>query len=234
MGKKRRFGGKRKTFGGSPAKGGIHKWKWFICLILLVLLAGYSYMYTEKVIKPAMTAMAKLKAKSVMTLVVNQSVQEKFSEDIDASQLLEVQSDSQGKVTMMRSDTVAMNRIASDLNDIILKKFKHLEPTVIQVPMGALLGSEIFSQFGPSVSLKILPLGTAKVDFKTKFENTGINQSHYEVYLDVATQAEVIMPFLSHKIEINTVVPIVETVLMGDTPQTYIHVPEDRALEALD
>lgn len=224
--------GRRRT-GAARKKGGVQKWKWFVCLMVLMLLSGYLLIYANSVMKPAMTAMAKLKAKSIITLVVNQSVQEKFAEDIDPSKLLDVKIDGQGKVAMIRSDTVEMTRIASDLNDLILKKFKELKPTVITVPLGSVLGSEILSQFGPSVHLKIYPLGTSKVDFKTDFESTGINQSHYKIYLEVHSQAEVVAPFLSHQIKTSTVVPIGETVIVGDTPQTYINVPENRALEAL-
>ena len=64
------------------------------------------------------------------------------------------------------------------------------------------------------------------VDFFSEFKQAGINQTIHRIYVKVDTKVQVIIPFSNKFVEIGSEVPIAETIIVGDVPDTYIYVPD--------
>ena len=206
--------------------------KWFIIFIILLVIFGYSFFFMVRVVKPSLSGIGETRARVMVTQAINEVVREKFMEDIESAKLLDIRTNEEGKVTMVQADSVAMTRLSYDLAARIQKHIKDLDKDKVLVPIGAILGSELLAQTGPCVTLKVLPLGSTSVKFNTEFEETGINQTKYKVYLEVDTNARVMVPFASNEIDVHTTLLISETVIIGDVPQTYIMVPEEDVLDS--
>ncbi|MEA4986632.1 MAG: sporulation protein YunB [Anaerovorax sp.] len=206
----------------------------FLCLILIFLLLIYCTFFFLRVIKPAITSVSEMRVKAIVTQTINEAIREKFIEDINAGQLLEIKFDKDGKITLVQADTVAMNRLSADMTVRIQKKLMDLRNTKIQLPIGSLMGSQILSQMGPKFNLSILPMATTEVNFKTEFESTGINQTRHRVYLEVNSNAKVLVPFSSNKMKLKNTVLVAETIIVGDVPQSYIFVPEKSILDVVN
>ena len=201
--------------------------KWFICLILSGSMLIYAVLYTANVVKPAMESVASLKVESMLIDAVNEAVRNNFLENEDAENLLIINKDDTGKITMVQANTAGMNILAAELQGEILENMGKLQGEKVKVPLGTLLGSPIFSLAEIYVDLKVMPLGVGKVQFKTEFESTDINQSHYKVYLEVESQAKVEAPFSKEKVTTAATLLIAETIIIGDVPETYIFIPEN-------
>lgn len=205
--------------------------KYFLIIVLFFLLFIYSSFFFFRVVKPSIASVSEMKVKAIVTQTINDAIREKFIEDINAGQLLEIKNDKDGKITMVQADTVAMNRLAVDMTYRIQKKLTGLSNTKLQLPIGSLMGSQIFSQVGPKIDLSILPMATTEVNFKTEFESTGINQTRHRVYLEVNSSAKVLVPFSSDTMKLKNTVLVAETIIVGDVPQSYIFVPERNILD---
>ncbi|NLP30385.1 MAG: sporulation protein YunB [Clostridiales bacterium] len=205
--------------------------KWFVFFVILLVIFGYSFFFMEYVVKPNLAGIGETRARVMVTQAINEIVREKFMEDIESAKLLDIKTNEEGKVTMVQADSVAMTRLSYDLAARIQNHIKNIDKDKVLVPIGAILGSELLAQTGPSVAIKILPLGSTSVSFNTEFEETGINQTKYKVYLEVETNARVMVPFASNEIDVNTILLISETVIIGDVPQTYIMVPEEDIMD---
>lgn len=206
--------------------------KWFVCLILLLVLAVYSAVFTEKIIKPNLAAIAEVKVKSMMTRIVNEAVREQFVNDADVKGLLTIKTDQEGNITYVESNTTAMNALATNLTQAVQNQYKWEDASMLRVPAGSLMGSQILSQFGPYITLKVLPIGTSKVNFKTEFESMGINQTKYKVYLEMDSQARVLAPFSINNIDVKNTILIAEAIIVGEVPNSYINVPPGSAMDA--
>lgn len=202
-----------------------NKGKWFISLILLMVLTVYGLIFVEKVIKPTVAAIAEVKVKSIITQTINASIKEKFTLDTDINQLLNIQKDVDGNITYVEANAVAMNNLAAGLASATQDKFKNMEPQMVKIPVGSLLNSQVLSQVGPSVQLKILPIGMSKANFRTEFESCGINQTKYKVFVDFESQAKVLIPFSISNINVNNTILVAEAIIVGKVPNTYIQVP---------
>lgn len=203
-------------------------------MILIFVVCLYGAFFFAKVVKPSIASVAEMKVKAIVTQTINDAIREKFVEDINAGQLLEIKTDNEGKITMVQADTIAMNRLATDMTYRIQRKLTKLSNTKVQLPIGSLMGSQILSQVGPKIQLSILPMAATEVNFKTEFESSGINQTRHRVYLEVSSSAKVLVPFSSEKMQLTNTILVAETMIVGDVPQSYIFVPERSILDAVN
>lgn len=209
-----------------------HAGKWFIILVLLIVLAVYSVIYTEKIIKPNVAAIAEVRVKAIITNIVNDAVYDQFKSDAAFSELLTIKTDNEGNISFVEANTVAMNSLVTQLTKTVQQQYQTLDPVDLKVPVGSIVGSQILSQFGPYFDLKILPIGMSKFNYKTEFEGMGINQTKYKVFLVVDSQARVLAPFSINNINIGNTILIAEAVIVGRVPDAYINVPPGTAMDA--
>lgn len=202
--------------------------KRFLLLALLFVFVAYSVLFIDKIMKPNIASVAEVKVKSMITQIAIDSISECFSNDnVDYEELLVVKTDTNGKITMVESNTVLMNRLSTKISDTIQKKYQSLEPSKLKLSVGTIMGSQLLSQTGPYFNLKVLPIAVTKIKFITEFSEAGINQTMYKVFIETDTTARVMVPFMINNIDVKTQVPIVETLVVGDVPQSYIVVPKD-------
>ena len=123
---------------------------------------------------------------------------------------------------MVQSNTILMNQIASDVAIQIQNELKKAKTTTSYIPIGTALGSPILAKYGPQVKVSIEPIGTVNVNFSTKFEDAGITQTRHRIYLEVKAQVNVVIPLSTEPKEVKAHVPICETILIGEVPQSYV------------
>ena len=71
------------------------------------------------------------------------------------------------------------------------------------------------------------------MDFKTDFESSGINQTRHKIYLEAKTQVKVIVPLTTSIKEVKAQIPISETVIIGDVPNSYVNIPKEEVSSEL-
>ena len=59
-------------------------------------------------------------------------------------------------------------------------------------------------------------------DIKTEFESAGINQTVYRIYLNLECNVSILTSYKTIQETIQNQVLLVETVIMGDVPTTYL------------
>ena len=148
-------------------------------------------------------------------------------------QLMQVKTAGDGHVTMIQADMAAVNEVVSVLTGKIQTKIGELGEERINVPWGNVLGSQILTQMGPNMKMRVIPVGTAEVGFKTEFESSAINQTRHRIYLEVHCTARILAPFTMAKVETDSEILMAETVIVGDTPQSYVLVPEESILDVV-
>ena len=208
--------------------------KWFMCLVLLMYWLAYSVVFTEKIIKPNVAAIAEVKVKAMITQIVNDAVHNQFKTGAEVTELLTIKTDTEGNITYVESNTAAMNSLATELTQAVQQRYKWKDAVILDVPVGSIVGSQILSQMGPNIGLKVLPIGMSRANFKTEFESMGINQTKYKVYLQMDSQARVLAPFSINNIDVQNTILVAEAVIVGEVPSSYINVPQDTTIDPLN
>lgn len=203
-----------------------------LCLLLCGFLAILAFF--NGVLGPAFSSVAELQVRTMINRSINEAVAEEFMNEETGGQLMQMETASDGQVTMLQADMAAVNRMTSGLTGRIQEKISQMGEERLNIPLGSIFGSQILSQIGPSMNLRVIPVGTTDVSFKTEFESSGINQTRHRIYLTVNSTARILAPFTMAKVETENEILMAETVIVGDTPQSYVFVPEESILDGMD
>lgn len=198
----------------------------FTLIFILSVFIG-SFLYMDRSLRPTITVLAETKALELANRSINKSVAQMVEGKIDYEDLMNVKLDEKGNISFIQANTIMMNEIASDIALEIQDELKKVKSTSAYIPIGTALGSPILAQYGPQIKVSIEPIGTVSVDFKTNFESSGINQTRHTIYLEAKTKVKVVIPLTTSTKEISAKIPICETIIVGDVPQSYVNIPEE-------
>ena len=202
-------------------------------IFIMSILIG-SFIYVDNSLRPTITVLAETKALELANRSINKAVGDKVKEKINYSDLVYTKLDAQGKISMIQSNTIMMNQIASDVALEIQNELKQVKTTTSYIPIGTALNSPILARYGPQLKVSIEPIGTVSVDFKTSFESAGINQTRHTIYLEAKTQVKVVIPLTTSTKEVKVKIPICETIIVGEVPESYVNVPPEIVPDLLD
>ncbi|MFA5577521.1 MAG: sporulation protein YunB [Tissierellaceae bacterium] len=211
--------------------GGLRKRRFIIFIIIFLLFILYLYNYVDRNIKPTLVAVAEVRAKSVTTKAINDTIKSKIKEDINYENLILVKYDIDGRVSLMQANTILMNSIAADMALEVQEQLKNLSNSKVKIPLSNAFNRYILKL--PSLNLQIQPQGSVNVGFATEFEEAGINQTRHRIYLIVSTDIRIIVPLISKTINITSNIPIAETVIIGNVPEQYFTIPSKEYLDIL-
>jgi sporulation protein YunB len=185
-----------------------------LLLTITTVLTISSYYIVERNLKPTIIAMSENKARILATQAISEVANRNISKN-DYKDLVSVMTDKDGKVTMLKIDPILMNRLAGETTIAIQDKLTEIETSSIKVPIANVFGSQILANTGPSLSVRIQPIGAVKVDFKSDVEGAGINMTRHKIYLYVETNVRIIAPLIRNDVEVSTHVPISETIIVS-------------------
>lgn len=205
----------------------------FILIFIVSVFIG-SFIYVDNNLRPTITVLAETKAMELANRSINKAVGDIVKDKINYTDLIYTKLDSQGKISMIQSNSVLMNQVASDVALEIQNELKQVKTTTSYIPIGTALKSPILAKYGPQLKVSIQPIGTVSVDFKTSFESAGINQTRHTIYLEVKTQVKVVIPLTTSTKEVKAQIPICETIIVGDVPESYVNVPKELVPDLLD
>ncbi|QHI73164.1 sporulation protein YunB [Aminipila terrae] len=212
------------------------KWiKFVIAIIIMTIAAGGSGWRMIKVVRPSIESLAEIKAKEMVTYAINEATcKQFFKEATNVEDLLIINTDKEGSIELVQSNTVAMNILAAELGKEIKQMYRNMKPTVMKVPLGTILGSQLLSQTNLNVNMKVMPISVANIEFLSEFETQGINQTKYKVYLSLTSKVRVMAPFSSKTLEVHNVVLVSEAVILGKVPNSYVNVPKENLLDGVN
>lgn len=199
-------------------------------LIVLSVICAFSWFF-KTTIEPNLEDVGKMRARAMVTRMVNKAVNDQFKEELDTGDLIIRKTDERGQMEMLQANTKAINLLITEISKELQDEYMKMEPDRFQVPAGTVLGSKIFSQAGPNTELKIIPLSVSGIDFKTEFEAQGINQTKYKVYIILKSQVKVLAPFVSDTFDMSSTILVAEAVILGGVPDSYVQVPEEDILD---
>ncbi len=185
-----------------------------IFIIFLIIERIYSH------IEPVFESMCEEKAKSLATIITNQQTTIVMN-NYKYADLYSVEKDSNGNITLIKSNIAPINNMLSDLAERIQKEFNNVEKTNINIPIGNLAGTYFFSGSGINIPIQVLISGTIDTDVKSEFIDKGINQTLHRIYVVLSCKVKIITPIKKFEKEIINQFIIAEHVIIGNIPDSY-------------
>lgn len=177
----------------------------------------------NQIFTPAALATADSEIRARATEIINKTIIDQYTKNYNYQDVISIEKDSEGNIVMLKADTLKMNKIACGVSLDAQKQLTNLGYMGVKIPLGYLLQNNVLAYFGPSITIKMQPIGYIETKYISTFESAGINQTRQRIFVQVKTDVRVILPMRSNNITISNEVPIAETVIVGKIPETSIN-----------
>ena len=195
--------------------------RWGILLMLLVI--GAAVLLRTR-INPLTKELAQAKISDAASNVINRAVTQQIQQgDIRYEDMVELQRDNSGAITALTTNMQEMNRLKTQLLELLDDDIYSIEDDEISIPVGNLTGIQLLSGRGPSIPVKIVAVSSSDATFRGEFTDAGINQTIHRIMMEVSLDLIVLLPSGTVTDRVSSQVCVAETVLLGPVPETYAY-----------
>lgn len=193
-----------------------------ILLFCILILFVWAIIGIDQKLTPIVESIAETRAHLAVTRIVNQAVAMQTGSGLSYQDLVTVEKDAEGKISLIQPDTIKINQLMTAITADIENGLSSLASEGVEIPAGLLSGLTLLADMGPTITVGIQPIGAVDVDLKNEFVAVGVNQSKHSLSLATRVTVNVIVPFSKNVMEIENIFPLTESIIVGPIPNTYL------------
>lgn len=195
-------------------------------MLIVILFFVALIVAVEGNLSQTMLDMAYAQAYSMAVETLNRAVKDVTENGVGYEELIDMRLDGEGHVSLLRANTMRMNEIAAQTALKAEEELNSIKNQSVDIPLGAGLGVRFLSGFGPRIRVQILPVGAVHTSFDTQLETAGINQTRHKIFLTLRATVSLIIPTGSQLVEVESKIPIAESIIVGNVPQSFVDVTD--------
>ena len=207
--------------GGMCMRWRVRRFLWCVTLlavILLIVLLVFRSKY-----RLVIDDLAQTQVKNTTSDLTNDAIAKQIaSGDIQYDRIVFFEKDLDGRITALKTNMSEVNRLKTDILNIINDEILALDTSDIGIPLGSLFLPEILSGKGPAIPVHILSIRNSDANFVSHFSQAGINQTLHRLNMEVSIDVAVLVLGQTSSFTMTSEVVVAETVIVGDVPQTYL------------
>jgi len=186
-----------------------------VLLILLLSLRGkYRYVISD---------LAKTSVMNTTSDLTNDAIARQIATgEIAYDRIVFFEKDLEGRITALKTNMNEVNRLKTDILNIINDEILALDSSDIGIPIGSLFLPELFSGKGPAIPVHILSIRNSDANFVSSFSQAGINQTLHRLNMEVSIDVSVLVLGETSSFTMSSEVVVAETIIVGQVPQTYL------------
>lgn len=197
----------------------------FLFAIIAIVIVFNSFLYLlQKRIFPTVLDIAEIVMRSEAIKVINEETMRVYEENFNYDDIVKIEKDSDGNITMIRSDTIKQNKLTAEVVLACNERLQNLGEIGTKVPIGYITNNVFFYRVGPKIEVKMEQIGNINTSYDSVFESAGINQVRHKIYLDIEVKMRLIVPLASKDIELSSEIPVSETIIVGKIPDTSVNI----------
>ena len=201
--------------------------------LLLAIVAGVIAFYAA-VVFPTIRAISTEQTRAVTLQAINRAGVNIRSFEGFYGEFYEYHKNEAGDIVLITSNHANINAMMLFAQKEIQDTLDAVENWEIRVPLGAFSGSAFLSEFGPEITMTVLPVGTVHIGLHSYFFSEGINQTLHRIVMRIETTSEIMIPFKTETVRLTTDLLISEDVIVGKVPDSYITgISEDNIFDLL-
>ena len=221
------------------------KEKIIIIIILLIISILFIINLISKRITPILMTYAEKKSKTLANSLITQAVNNQILTELDKEKLFIEKKDKNGNIISTDFDSGMVNQILNEISSYVETYIEELETgkvkklklsrnlkeaygikntkngIVYEIPSGIIFGNALLSNLGPKIPVRINMNGDVVTNIKTEVKDYGINNALIKVSVTVKVYMNVIIPFKTKEILVESDIPIVMRLIKGEVPSYY-------------
>ena len=190
--------------------------------ILLIILLSLFLLVRNKY-RLIIQDLAETQVKNTTSDLTNDAIAKQIAEGtIQYDRMVYFEKNLDGQITALKTNMSEVNRLKTDVLNIINDEILALDSSDIGIPLGSLIFPEFLSGRGPAIPVHILSIRNSDANFVSHFSQAGINQTLHQLTMDVSVDVAVLVLGRTNSFTINSEVVVAETVIVGEVPQTFL------------
>lgn len=191
----------------------------------VLLVAALFLAVFEIRLRPIVASAGEIRAKALVERTINDAVINRLREnEVKYDDLVTLKKDNRGQIAALASNIVGINRLKAELGGDITRKLGDERIMSASLPIGSLMNNSFLSGYGPRIKFRVVPFGCVIIDIKNNFSAAGINQTKHEIFLEVSAEVAIIIPGGQNVVSVKTNIPVAQTVIVGEVPNTYTNI----------
>lgn len=191
-------------------------------IIILLVLAIFAVVFFRIKFNDAIRSLAETQVRNTTSDLINDAIDKQIEDGkIQYDRMVYFEKDLDGRITALKTNMSEVNRLKTDILNIINDEILALSTDDLGIPIGSLFFPELLSGRGPSIPIQILSIRNSDASFSSHFSEAGINQTLQQMNMYVSVDVTVLVLGQTNSFTISSQVIVAETIIVGDVPDTY-------------
>lgn len=199
--------------------GRLLRWMILVLTLALVLLLFFRSRYHGTI-----RSLAETSVRNSTSDLINDAIDKQIEEgNIQYDRIVYFEKDLNGRITALKTNMSEVNRLKTDILNLINDEILAMDTSDLGIPIGSLLLPEFFSGKGFCIPIHILSIRNSDASFTSYFSEAGINQTLQQLTMEVSVDVSVLVLGNTESFTVSSQVVVAETIIVGDVPQTFLH-----------
>ena len=192
----------------------------FVCLLALSIILFFLF---RSRYRDVVRELAETQVKNTTSDLTNDAIAKQIADGIiQYDRIVFFEKDLDGRITALKTNMSEVNRLKTDILNIINDEILALDTSDIGIPLGSLFLPELLSGKGPVIPVHILSIRNSDASFSSNFVQAGINQTLHQLIMLVSVDVAILVLGQTGSFTITSEVVVAETVIVGDVPNTFL------------
>jgi sporulation protein YunB len=189
-----------------------------LLLLAAVLLGLFRYQYRDTI-----RALAQTQVINSTSDLINDAIDRQIeSGNIQYDRIVYFEKDLNGRITALKTNMSEVNRLKTDILNLINDEILSLDTSDLGIPLGSLFLPEFLSGRGPEIPVHILSIRNSDGSFESYFTEAGINQTLQQLRMNVCVDVAILVLGRSETFTVTSQVVVAETIIVGQVPDTFL------------
>lgn len=192
-------------------------------LLILMMFSGIILLMFRSRYRSIIQELAETQVKNTTSDLTNDAIAKQIADGIiQYDRIVFFEKDLDGRITALKTNMSEINRLKTDILNIINDEILALDTSDIGIPLGSFFLPEILSGRGPVIPVNVLSIRNSDAAFSSNFVQAGINQTLHQLIMVVSVDVSILVLGHTSSFTITSEVVIAETVIVGSVPNTFL------------
>ena len=189
-----------------------------VVFLIIGSLIGFRVKYHD-----VMFDLAETQVKNNTSDLINDAIDRQIETgNIQYDRIVYFEKDLDGRITALKTNMSEVNRLKTDILNIINDEILALDTSDLGIHTGNLLLPEFFSGKGLLLPVQIVSIRNSEASLHSDFTEAGINQTLHQLNMHVSIDVTVLVLGQTDSFTISSQVIVAETVIVGQVPDTLL------------
>ena len=192
-----------------------------LMILLLIVVIADIVLFRVR-FNDAICALAQTQVTNTTSDLINDAIDRQIEDGtIQYDRMVYFEKDLDGRITALKTNMSEVNRLKTNILNLINDEILALSTDDLGVPLGNLFLPEFLSGRGPEIPVQILSIRNSDASFSSNFTQAGINQTLQQINMQVSVDVTVLVLGQTDSFTVSSQVIVAETIIVGDVPNTY-------------